>query len=86
MSSKRSTFFKSTFRPSILAIAEYIRENSPQNGLAFMVDIQAEIEKIKRYPTANTPEKFLPTKRNWYRRRIYKKKYRIIYKGFLIKI
>ena len=54
--------------------------------MSFVDDIDPVLEKIRNSPTANPPERYLPTKRNWYRRRIYKKRYKIIYKVLKTKL
>ncbi len=86
MNSKRSILYKSNFVQSIREIKNFIAQSSPQNALAFVDGIDPVLEKIKKHPTANPPERFLPTKRNWYRRRIYKKRYKIIYKVLKTKL
>jgi len=65
MNSKRSILYKSNFARSISGIKDSIAQSSPQNALAFVNDIDLVLGKIKKHPTANPPERFLPTKRNW---------------------
>ena len=80
MGSKRKILFKSTFQESVDDIIDYIENDSVQNARHFSIGLKKEVKYILQSPTANSPERYLPTKRNWYRRRIYKKRYKIIYK------
>lgn len=73
MNSNRETLYKSRFSNDIDEIIDFISEQSVQNASKFILGIQPTIEKITKHPESNPIVKQIPTKRNWYRYRIFKK-------------
>ena len=80
MNSNRKTLYKSRFYDDINNIIDFISEHSTQNALKFAQGVKPIIEKIIKHPESNSKVKQLPTKRNWYRYKLYKKRYKIIFK------
>lgn len=80
MKSKRQTLYKSSFQTSIDEIVSYIEEQSPYNAIVFLEDLKKSVEWIIKYPEATSIEKHLPTKKNWYRFKMFKKRYKILFK------
>ena len=80
MTSNRKTLYKSRFYDDINDIIDFISETSTQNAIQFAQGIQPIIDKIIKHPEANSLVKQIPTKRNWYRYRLYKKRYKVIFK------
>ena len=59
----------------------YFSKNySPQNTAKFAKEVDLEIEKIYKQPTAFPPELYLSTKNNLYRFAIVMKSWKIIFK------
>lgn len=61
-------------------IAEYIRQNSPQNADKFVKQVDIAMSEIITIPTAYPPEPNLPTNNNLYRFALVMKSWKIIFK------
>ena len=86
MSLNRKTLYKSRFYDEINDIIDFISENSTQGAIKFAQGIKPVIEKIIKHPEANSIVRQIPTQRNWYRYKLYKKRYKIIFKVLKNKI
>jgi len=64
----------------LLAIKDYIKQDSPQNAEKFVADLKPKMDRVIAYPETFSPEKSLLTKRRIYRFALYKKRYKIIFK------
>jgi len=80
MTTHRKIIITTNFYTSLKIIFDYIKQESDNNAEKFKADIIAIIPKISAHPEANSIVKQLPTKRNWYRYRLYKKRYKVIFK------
>ena len=80
MNSKLSILTKTAFKKDLQAIVEYIEKDSPQNAIKFADDLLPFLDKIIAHPTATSIVRQIPTKKNWYRYKIYKKNYKVIFK------
>lgn len=75
------TLYTSTFKASIDEIVSYCKEQVyPQNAADFLKELQKAIRIITKYPEANPIVRQIPTKYNWYRFKIIKRRYKIIFK------
>ena len=77
---KKKVLIVKKFEEQGKEIAKYISENSSQNAKEFAKEVDGKIMKIIKHPTAYPPELYLPTKKNWYRFTIVKKRWKIIFK------
>ena len=80
MNSNRKILYKSRFYDDINDIIDFLSENSTQSAIKFADGIKPVIKKIAKHPEANSIVRNLPTKRNWYRYKLYKKRYKIVFK------
>ncbi len=76
----REVKVKQQFLDSLLAIKDYIKQDSPQNAEKFVADLRPKMDRIIAYPETFSPEKNLLTERRIYRFALYKKHYKIIFK------
>ncbi len=76
----RGVKVKQQFLDSLLAIKDYIKQDSPRNAEKFVADLRPKMDRIIAYPETFSPEKNLLTKRRIYRFALYKKHYKIIFK------
>ena len=74
------------FRTSLIEIWKYIAENSVKNADEFVTDIEPIMERIEKYPEANSVFRPLEGKRKLYRYKIYKKNYLIVFKLLKFKL
>jgi plasmid stabilization system protein ParE len=70
-----------SFRNSLKQIYEHMLPNSFDAANNFVNGINKLLPEIAKFPTAYPIEKRLPTKRNLYRFRNYKRNYKIIFKA-----
>ncbi|MBI5914359.1 MAG: type II toxin-antitoxin system RelE/ParE family toxin [Bacteroidetes bacterium] len=80
MSKPLPFFVAASFRKNLMEIYNYILPNSTEAAENFVDGINKILPEIAKYPTAYPSERRLPTKRNLYRFRNYKRNYKIIFK------
>jgi hypothetical protein len=78
--STRKVVFTGLFQLTTLSVLKYIAETSPRNAEKFAADLEIFLDEIKKYPEIYKEFKPWATKSKWYRYRIFKKNYLIIFK------
>ncbi len=80
MSNDRETRYTEEFENHFNEIIKYLLEKSPKTASTFAQELKLQLIKIEKNPTANPPELLLPSKQNWFRFAIIKKKWKVIFK------
>ena len=77
---KRKEVITKKFEQYFHEIHDYINENSPQNAIKFAEQLDKKIDIIKQNPKVYSQERYLPTKKKWYRSARLMKSWKIVYK------
>lgn len=83
---EREVIILPRFKSSLIEIWDYIAQDSVKNADKFLADLEMVMNKIEKYPEANSVFLPLAGKKKLYRYKIYKKHYLIIYKLLKFKL
>ena len=76
----REVIILPSFNKSLVEICDYIAQDSIKHSDKFVTDLEKVMDKIEKYPEANSMFRPLAGKRKLYRYKIFKKNYLVIYK------
>jgi len=84
--SNREVSYSRFFRITLISVLEYIAEDSLSNAEKFKDDLLIFLDEIKKYPDIYKEFGAWKTKSKFYRYRLFKKRYFVIFKVTKLKL